>query len=70
MDAAADRAHADFVAAIEATRSGYLFAHDVGLYRSWLRREKRSASLSGTALEAAVTALAFTHPEYIVAGPR
>lgn len=54
---------------VDATRMAYVFAHDGTAYRRWRtkveRQTSRQTGLTGAALEAAVMALAQTHPEYV-----
>lgn len=73
MDAAVDRRRSAFEDAVEASRMGALFAKGKSgakAYEKWARKMKRKASLTGQALEHAVGAFAFSHPEYVVEGPR
>ena len=77
FDAASDRlerdAHTDFERIVEAVRIGTIFAYDNRQHSRWRSRNKantarRSHSLSGAALEAAVMQVAQLFPDNVVHG--
>jgi len=76
LDAATDRLVRDgqtaFENRVEAARMGTIFASDQRAYTRWRARVDRKAGrprgLTGGALESAVSALALSHPEYVVVG--
>jgi hypothetical protein len=70
-DRVVERAQSRFDEMVEATRAGFIFAHDNRAAQRWRSRRQRErhpdrpVGLTGASLEQAVFALAASHPDLV-----
>lgn len=67
-----ERAQFDFSGHVEASRAGWIFAHDDKQYQRWKHAtsQAHSAPLDDRALELAIMNIARQFPDNVVVGPR